>query len=77
MAERTYIILDASKIGTIDYSKVCQTSAATLKYCRDRSKVLLKYEGVQPSFLSGETEYTRAEITAILNNESGDWYVSE
>ena len=77
MIKRTYIILDASKISTIDYSKVCESSSGTLKYCRDRSKVILKYEGSQPSFLTGETEYTHAEISAIVNDENGDWYVSE
>jgi len=62
----TYIILDASEVGNVDFNKVCQTSADTLRYSVDGSKFLLKYEGDTPSFLEGKTEYTHSEILAIL-----------
>ena len=66
MNNRTYVILEASEVGNVDFNKVCQTSADTLRYSVDGSKFLLKYEGDTPSFLEGKTEYTHSEILAIL-----------
>ncbi len=71
---RTYIIIDASEVNSIDFDQVLQTSADTLRYSVDGSKALLKYEGTQPSFLSGKTEYNQSEILAIL---SGDEWTSD
>jgi len=66
MNNRTYVILEASEVGNVDFNKVCQTSADTLRYSVDGSKFLLKYEGDTPSFLEGKTQYTHSEILAIL-----------
>jgi len=63
---RTYVIIDASEVSSIDFDQVLQTSADTLRYSVDGSKALLKYEGTQPFFLSGKQEYTHSEILAIL-----------
>tara|TARA_R110000782_G_scaffold193806_1_gene283394 strand:- start:64 stop:300 length:237 start_codon:yes stop_codon:yes gene_type:complete len=73
---RKYTILNTSEINTVDFTQVLQTSEKTLRYNNDRSKFLLKYEGTQPSFLSGKTEYTSSEISTILNDVDGDWYVA-
>ena len=64
---RTYVILDASEVGNVDFNKVCQTSADTLRYSVDGSKFVVKYEGTQPFFLLGKTEYTHEEILSILS----------
>ena len=66
MNNRTYVILEASEVGNVDFDQVLQTSAGTLRYSVDGSKFLLKYEGDTPSFLEGKTEYTHSEILAIL-----------
>ena len=66
MNNRTYVILEASEVGNVDFNKVCQTSADTLRYSVDGSKFLLKYEGDTPSFLEGKTQYAHSEILAIL-----------
>jgi len=71
---RTYVIIDASEITSVDFDKVLETSADTLRYSVDGSKVLLKYEGTQPFFLLGKTEYTHEEILSIL---SGPEWVSD
>jgi len=71
---RTYVIIDASEITSVDFDKVLETSADTLRYSVDGSKVLLKYEGTQPFFLLGKTEYTHSEILSIL---SGPEWTSE
>ena len=64
---RTYVIIDASEITNVDFDKVLETSADTLRYSVDGSKVLLKYEGTQPFFLLGKTEYSKEEILSILS----------
>jgi len=71
---RTYVIIDASEVSSVDFDQVLQASADTLRYSVDGSKALLKYEGTQPSFLSGKTEYTHSEILSIL---SGPEWTSE
>ena len=71
---RKYVIINTSEINTVDFTQVLQTSEKTLRYNNDGSKFLLKYEGTQPLFLSGKTEYTHSEILAILNDVDGDWY---
>jgi hypothetical protein len=68
---RTYVIIDASEITNVDFDKVLETSADTLRYSVDGSKVLLKYEGTQPFFLLGKTEYSQEEILSILSGP--DW----
>jgi len=64
---RTYIIIDASEVSSVDFNQVLQTSADTLRYSLDGSKAVLKYEGTQPFFLLGKTEYTHEEILSILS----------
>jgi len=71
---RTYVIIDASEVSSVDFSQVSETSADTLCYSVDGSKALLKYEGTQPSFLSGKTEYNQSEILTIL---AGDEWTSD
>ena len=64
---RTYVIIDASEVSSVDFDQVAETSADTLRYSLDGSKTFVKYEGTQPSFLSGKTEYTHSEILNILS----------
>ena len=72
---RTYVIIDASEVSSVDFNQVLQTSADTLRYSVDGSKALLKYEGDQPSFLSGKQEYAHSEILAILATD--EWTSDE
>ena len=75
--DRRWVIIDKDEVDSIDFTKVRETSADTLRYSLDGSKTFVKYEGDQPSFLSGKTEYTHAEILAILNDTDGEWYREE
>ena len=68
---RTYVIIDASEVSSVDFSQVLQADADKLRYSLDGTKTFVKYEGTQPSFLSGKTEYTNSEIRAIL--EGDEW----
>ena len=71
---RKYVIINKDEVSSVDFSKVFETSADTLRYSNDRSKTFVKYEGSQPSFLSGKTEYSHSEILAILNEVDGEWW---
>ena len=63
---RKYVIIDADEVGDVDFSKVFETSASTLRYNVAEDEVLLKFEGATPSFLEGKTQYTHSEIRTIL-----------
>ena len=67
MNSRTYVILDASEVSSVDFDQVIQNSEDTLRYSVDGSKFIVKYEGTQPFFLLGKTEYTHEEILTILS----------
>jgi hypothetical protein len=64
---KTYIIIDASEVANVDFSQVQETSADTLRYSLDGTKTFVKYEGTQPFFLLGKTEYNQEEILSILS----------
>ena len=68
---RKYVIINASEVGSVDFSQVNETSASTLRYSLDNSKTFVKFDGDTPSFLSGKTQYTHSQILTILNGE--DW----
>jgi len=38
---RTFVILDASEVGNVDFNKVMQTSADTLRYSLDGTKTFV------------------------------------
>lgn len=71
---KSYVIIDSSEVDSIDFGQVFETSADTLRYSLDGTQTFVKYEGDQPSFLSGKQEYTHSEILAIL---SGDEWTSD
>ena len=68
---RKYVIIDASEVGTVDFSQVNETSADTLRYSLDDSQTFVKFDGDTPSFLNGKTSYTHSQIRTILAGE--DW----
>ena len=72
---KKYVIINSSEVSEIDFSKVQETSASTLRYSLDNSEAIVKYEGNQPSFLSGKTEYTWSEIMEVLN--TSEWLAPE
>jgi len=72
---RKYVIINASEVGTVDFSQVHETSASTLRYSLDDSQTFVKFEGSTPSFLSGKTQYNHSQIRTILDGE--DWTSDE
>ena len=72
---RIYVIINASEVGTVDFSQVNETSADTLRYSLDDSKTFVKFEGSTPSFLNGKTQYNHSQICTILDGT--DWTPEE
>ena len=75
----TYVIIDTTEItdenSVIDFSKLMNRNANMLRYSVDGSKALVKYNGEQPSFLSGKTTYSYDEIK--IEMAKSDWYIEE
>mgnify|MGYP006411437459 CR=1 FL=1 len=63
---RKYVIIDKGEVSSVDFSQVLEYSANTLRYSLDGSKTFVKYEGSQPSFLSGKTELSHSQILTEL-----------
>ena len=74
LENRKWVIIDKDEVSSVDFSQVLENSADTLRYSNNKSKTFVKYDGSQPSFLSGKTEYTHSQILAILNVEGGEWW---
>lgn len=70
-----YIIIDSSEIPSVDFNLVLNTNSDLLYYNLDKTQAVLKYEGTQPSFLSGKQEYTHEEILTILSG--AEWTSDE
>ena len=62
-----YVIINTSDLDSIDFNQVKETSTDTLCYSLDGTKTFVKYEGTQPFFLLGKTEYNQEEILSILS----------
>ena len=73
--DRKYVILEASEVSSVDFSKVLEDSSNTLRYNNDNTKTFVKYTGDQPAFLNGKTELTYAEIMVEL--AKSEWQVAE
>tara|TARA_R110002012_G_scaffold103168_1_gene242986 strand:- start:1612 stop:1833 length:222 start_codon:yes stop_codon:yes gene_type:complete len=70
-----YVILTALEVSSIDFSKVLQGSASTLRYNNDNTKTFVKFNGDTPSFLNGKTILNRSEILEELKKE--EWKSEE
>jgi len=77
MDSRTYVILTASQALNIDYDDVIEDSARTLRWNHDNSKTFVKFTGSTPSWLSGRTTYTKAQILTILSDPDREWVEDE
>ena len=72
-----YAILNTSDINTVDFSKVKQTDANSVRKTLDGSKFMVKFEGDTPDFLDGITIYTNEEILAVIWNPSNGWQTED
>ena len=72
-----YAILNTSDINTVDFSKVKQTDANSVRKTLDGSKFMVKFEGDTPDFLNGVKLYTNQEIIEIFWNIDNGWQLIE
>ena len=72
-----YAILNTSDINTVDFSKVKQVDANSVRKTLDGSKFMVKFEGDTPSFLDGVTLYTNQEMIEIFWNIYNGWQLIE
>ena len=68
---RRWVIITRDEVASVDFSKVITTSADGLRYSVDESKTFVKYEGEQPSFLSGKPELNHSQMLALL--QTSEW----
>lgn len=71
---RKYVIINTSDLSAVDFNQVLEADETKLRYSVDGTKTFVKYEGEQPSSLTGKTEYTNSEILTIL---AGDEWSSD
>ena len=75
MNNRTYIIVNSAEASSFDFSQLVDIDESYSRKSLDGSKILARFEGVTPSFLEGETQYTQEEILPIL--AGADWSSDE
>jgi|TARA_R110002110_G_scaffold5941_3_gene30012 hypothetical protein len=63
---RTYVIANTSEASAFDFSQLVDINESSSRKSLDGSLILARYEGSQPSFLDGKTEYTHSEILTIM-----------
>lgn len=66
---RKYVIANSSEASGFDFAQLVDINEEYSRKSLDGSLILARYEGDQPSFLSGKTEYTHSEIRSILQTD--------
>ena len=72
-----YAILNISEINNIDFTKVKQVNANSVRKSLDGSKFIVKFESDTPDFLNYVMLYTNQEIIEILWNIDNGWQLIE
>ena len=71
----TYIIFSVIELDKVDFTKVLETSADTVRKSNNGLKTFVKWEGETPNFVSNletkEGPYNYEEIIAVL--EGSEW----
>ena len=66
----TYIIINITEIGLIDFNEVLETSQSTIRISVDGTQTVLKWNGSEPSFVASlssyDGPYTHSEILSIM-----------
>ena len=66
----TYITIEMTEIALVDFNQVMETSEQTLRLSVDGLETVLKWQGVDPSFVSTLSSYkgpyTHEEILVIM-----------
>jgi hypothetical protein len=69
--DREYIIFPVTELSKVDFTKVLETSAETVRLSVNQTKTFVKWNGTTPEFVSTllntEGPYTHDEILIILS----------
>ena len=67
---KTYIIINMTEIGLVNFNEVLETSQSTIRISVDGTQTVLKWEGSEPSFVANlssyDGPYTHSEILTIM-----------
>jgi hypothetical protein len=78
-ANRKFMIFNVSELDKIDFNKVHETSADTVRKSVDESKTFVKWDGETPSSVATlttkEGPYTYEEILIILSGP--EWTIND
>ena len=74
---KKYVIITSDDVSSVDFTKVQEASADTLRWNNDNTKAFVKYEGYKPTCLHGKTAYTHTQILNILNDVDEEWYIED
>ena len=70
---RKYLIIPTSELPKVDFSKVCESTAETVRKSVDETKTFIKWDSDEPAFVSNltgtEGPYTNQEIRTILSTD--------
>jgi hypothetical protein len=72
---KTYVIINASDVSSVNFNQVLETSESTLRYNNDDTLTFFKYIGPEPSSLlsitkvvvNGRTHHTHSQILEVLS----------
>ena len=66
----TYIIINITEIGLVDFNSVLETSQSTIRLSVDETQTVIKWNGSEPSFVATLSSYggpyTHSEILTIM-----------
>tara|TARA_B110000211_G_C13700060_1_gene387031 strand:- start:99 stop:341 length:243 start_codon:yes stop_codon:yes gene_type:complete len=66
----TYIIINMTEVGLVDFNEVLETSEETLRLSINDLQTVLKWKGNEPSFVASlssyDGPYTHSEILTIM-----------
>ena len=66
----TYIIINMTEVGLVDFNEVLETSEETLRLSVNDLQTVLKWNGNEPSFVASlssyDGPYTHSEILTIM-----------
>jgi len=72
----TYIIINMTEIGLVDFNSVLETSQSTVRISVDGTQTVIKWNGSEPSFVASlssyDGPYTHSEILIIMATPA--WY---
>tara|TARA_R110000824_G_scaffold107239_9_gene253305 strand:+ start:413 stop:742 length:330 start_codon:yes stop_codon:yes gene_type:complete len=74
-SNRKYVIIPLADVEDVDFDQVEQTDSTSLRLSQDAEYTFVKFQGDTPSFLEGKTQYSHAEIKAILSDVNGIWHL--